>query len=275
MMRTQTKLSVGMMTLLVLVVSSVALLPFYMMFVMGTYRTAELYQGLKLVPGNYVMQNLITLSRIRILLYYRNTLMISVGATALCVLVCSMVGYAIAKYDFRGKKLMFHFIMLTLMVPAQLGLVGFFMEMSRLGWINTLWPLIIPPAASAFGAFWMIQYTRSAIPMEVLDSGRIDGCGEVRLFASIALPFMKPACLTLALMSFLWSWNNLLMPTIILSNNDLFPITLGIKELANIFFTDIGAQVLGLSLTSIPILILFVIFSKNLIDGLAVGAVKG
>lgn len=260
---------------IVLLLSLISLMPFYMMLVMGTYKTADLYTGAKLWFGDYLSQNLETLSRIPMMRYYTNSLKISVSCTVINIAITSMLGFAVAKYRFHLKKAIHRFIMLTLMIPSQLTLVGFYLEMSALGWTNTHLPLIIPPAATSFSAFWMIQYTTSAIPGEVLESARIDGCSEWQVFTRIALPFMRPACVTLALMTFLSSWNNLLMPTIILSDNKLYPITLGIKELASVYFTDVGAQVLGLSLAALPILVLFIIFSKNLIDGLAVGAVKG
>lgn len=268
------KLPAIVMFLLMVLFSLIALAPFWFMINMGTYKSNELYTGIKLIPGNYLAENFASLMTINFFRYYGNSLIVAILCAGLTVLVCSMCGYALSKYDFRGRKSMGNIVLLTMMVPTQLSLVGFVIEMKNIGWLNTLLPLIIPPAASAFGVFWMRQYTRDSIPDSVIESARLDGCGEFGIFLRIALPFMRPACMTLALLSFLWSWNSFITPTIILTNEKLYTVPLGIRQLATQFRTDIGAQILGLSLATIPILILFAIFSKNLISGLASAAVK-
>ncbi len=256
-------------------VSIVAILPFYAMLIMGTYYTNDLFTGMKFIPGNYLGENIKTLFTIDILSFYRNSIVVAGGSALLTVIVCAMAGFAFAKYKFVLKKTLFSSVMVTMMIPMQLGLVAFVIEMQAIGWRNSLLPLIVPPAASAFGVFWMTSFASSAIPDEVMESARIDGCNEFTLFFKIALPFMKAACMTLALLAFLWSWNNLLTPLVVISNEKLYTIPLGIRQLSSTFRNDIAAQVLGLSVTTLPILILFSIFSKSLISGLSAAAVKG
>jgi multiple sugar transport system permease protein/cellobiose transport system permease protein len=263
------------MVLFVGVVSIIAIYPYYSMVMMGTYYSNDLFTGIKILPGDYLKENLATLKTINILTFYKNSVLVAVGCSVLTVLVCAAAGFGFAKYQFRFKKPLFTFILLTMMVPLQLGIVAFVVEMRAIGWLKTLLPLIVPPAANAFGAFWMTQFALQAIPDEVMESARIDGCSELRIFTQIALPFMVPACTTLGLLSFLLSWNALFAPLIVISDAKLFTIPLGIRQLATNFRMDNAAQILGLTLTSIPILFLFALFSRSLISGLSSAAVKG
>lgn len=256
------------------VVSIVSIAPFYFMIMMGTYKSNEIYSSVKLVPGYFLGVNFRSLMSISFPRYYFNSVFVAVATAVLTVFICAACGYGLSKYRFKGRKTIINIILLTMMIPAQLSLVGFTIEMNKIGWLNTYLPLIIPAAASPFGVFWINQFTSESIPDSVIESARLDGCGEFRIFTSIALPFMRPACMTLALLSFLWSWNDFLKPTIILTTEKLYTLPLGIRQLATQFRTDIGAQILGLTLATIPMLIMFALFSKNLISGLASAAVK-
>lgn len=264
-----------LMVLFVGAISIVAIYPYYSMIMMGTYYSNDLFTGIKILPGDYLKENLATLKTINILTFYKNSVLVAVSCSILTVFVCAAAGFGFAKYQFKFKKPLFTFILLTMMVPLQLGIVAFVVEMRAIGWLKTLLPLIIPPAANAFGAFWMTQFALQAIPDEVMESARIDGCSELRIFTQIALPFMVPACTTLGLLAFLLSWNSLFQPLIVISDAKLFTIPLGIRQLATNFRMDNAAQILGLTLTSIPILFLFAIFSRSLISGLSSAAVKG
>lgn len=163
----------------------IALFPFYMMVMMGTYKSNELYKGLKLLPGNNLIENIKSLTKIRFPLYYFNSLFVAGAVALLTVFVCAMAGYGISKYHFKGKQVITSIIMMTMMIPTQLSLVGFAKEMVILHWNNTLLPLIIPPVANAFGVFWMINYTKGSIPDAVIESAKLDGCGELDVFFRI------------------------------------------------------------------------------------------
>jgi multiple sugar transport system permease protein/cellobiose transport system permease protein len=263
------------MLIFMIVLSLLSLYPFYSMIIMSTYDSNELYTGIKLLPGSELAANLHTVFSIDFLAYYRNSLIVAVSTTALGLLVSAAAGFAFGKYEFRSKRMLFVIVLLTMMIPTQFGVVAFVIEMRWIGWLNTLFPLIIPPAANAFGVFWMTQFARSSIPGEVLESARIDGCSETGLFFRIALPFLRPAFVTLGLLLFLWSWNNFFLPLILLNNDKLYTLPLGIRGLAGQFRADNAAQILGMTLGTIPVLIFFGVFSKNLIEGLAASAVKG
>lgn len=261
--------------ILLAIISIVAFVPFYCMIIMGTYYANDLYTGLKFLPGNYLAENFKTLLNIDLFGFYKNSLLVSVTAVVLGTITCAAAGYAFAKFEFRFKKTIYTFILLTLMVPTQLGVIAYVMEMNALGLRSTLLPLILPYVATPFGVFWITQYATDAIPTEVLESAKLDGAGEARIFFSIALAFLRPAMFTLGLLIFLWTWNNFFLPVIIIDNPSQYTIPLGIRQLATAFHTDYGAQILGVSIGTLPVLIFFCIFSKNLISGLSAAAVKG
>lgn len=262
-------------SILVFIFSIFALLPFYVMIVMGTYVNEDLFKGIKLFPGTYVLQNLHTVLSTNFLNFYANSLYIAILTTVGGVFISALTGFAFAKYSFRFKKILFYFILATLMIPGQLGLIGLMVEMRWFGLGNSHFPLIVPAMASAFGVFWMYQYIGSSIPNELLESSRIDGCGDFRIFSFIVLPNIKPGLVTISLLLFLGSWNNYLMPLIMLNKENLYTITLGIAMLDSLHRTDYAAKILALALSTFPILILFSIGSKSFIKGLMTGSIKG
>ena len=179
--------------LAVLAISLFALLPFYEMLIMGTYYTDQLYTGIKLLPGTYLMENLKNILKHDFFLFYKNSLTVTMVNTVMGVTISTLAGYAFAKYRFKGQGVLFFIVISALAIPPQLGLVGFVIEMRSLGWSNSLLPLMISGVANPFGVFWMRQYIQGAVPNEIVESGRIDGCGEGMILARLVVPIIKPA----------------------------------------------------------------------------------
>lgn len=263
------------MYIFMIILSLCALLPFYMMIVMGTHYSEDLYTGVKLFFGKYLVENFHSVMRQNFPLYYANSLIVATCNTIGGLLVSSMAGYAFAKYDFKGKKTLFAIIVATMAIPQQLGLVGFVMEMRWIGMNNTLFPLIVSGMANAFGVFWMRQFIESSVPYEIIESGRVDGCKEFGIFFRLIVPIIRPAFITLFLLFFLWSWNNYMTPLVMISDQKYYTIPLSIALISSEYRTDYAARVLALSMGTIPILILFSFGSKYLIKGLVAGSVKG
>ena len=257
------------------ILSICALLPFYMMIVMGTHYSEDLYTGVKLTFGGYFYQNLKTVMRQNFLLYYRNSLIVAGCHVIGALFISALTGYAFAKYDFKGKKLLFTIIIATMAIPEQLGLIGYVLEMRWLGLNNSLIPLILFGMASSFGVFWMRQFIESTVPDEIIESGRVDGCREFGIFTRLILPIIKPAIITIFLLFFLWSWNNYMTPLVMISKEELYTIPLSIAMISSEYRTDYAARILALSMGTIPILVLFSFGSKHLIRGLVAGSVKG
>jgi multiple sugar transport system permease protein/cellobiose transport system permease protein len=165
--------------------------------------------------------------------------------------------------------------MATMAIPGQISLVGFLTEMKFLHLTNTLAPIIICWFGSAFGVYWMTKYIEGSLPKEMVESARIDGCHEIRVFYHIVIPCILPAITTLTLLVFLGSWNSYLLPLIFLNKPTLSTIPIYIQSLKNAYRTDYGGQLTGLVLTTMPMMVLFIIGSKSFIKGLTSGAVKG
>jgi cellobiose transport system permease protein len=253
----------------------ISILPFYVIVMMATHSTAEIFSGLILMPGDHLLANMKTIFINKFHYCYFNSVIVSVVSTVISVLVSALTGFALAKYDFKFKKFFFFFILATMMIPGQIGMIGYVIEMKALRLSNTLLPLILVWCANAFGVFFMTQYIRDIVPDEVIESARLDGCGEFGIFVRIVLPFIKPAVATLATLIFLWSWNNFLLPLITIYNKELYTIPLGIQALQNTYVVDFGARGAGLAFAVVPILIIFSLGSKTFIKGLTAGAVKG
>ena len=177
-------------------------------------------------------------------------------------------------YKFKGSKFRFSFVMITMMIPSQLGLVAFVVEMKKIGWMNTLLPLIVPPAATGFGVYWMKNYIGSNFPKELMESARIDGASEPKILFSVAVPCIKPAIATLGLMNFVTNWNSFLVPLIVLNKSETYTVPIGIINLNSAYRNDLAAKITALSIGIVPLLILFIFTSRTFISGITMGAIK-
>lgn len=269
------KIKTILMGLILALISFVSLLPFWLMFSMSTYKSEMIFQNNPMIPSDYFVENLKTIFASNFVQSYLNSFLISVSVMLLSTLICSMAGYAMNVYEFRLKKAVKMFIMLTMMVPTQIGIIGYMIEMRYVGVNNTLLPMIFVWLASGLGAYWMISFFKSGLPPELVESARIDGASEPRIYACIAMPCIKPGILTLCLMQFLWSWNSYMYPLVFVNRQKNYTIPIFVKSLASAYRTDYGAQLAGLTLSTIPVLILFLFGSRSFIKGMTAGAVKG
>ena len=260
---------------LLILVTLISILPFYVIVMMATHSTAEIFSGLLLTPGNYLFENLKTIFQKKLHYCYLNSLIVSTISTVISVFISALAGFALAKYKFKLRNFFFYFILAIMMIPGQISLIGYVIEMRVLGLTNTLAPLVLVWCANPFGVFFMIQYISKAVPDEVLESARIDGCSEFGIFTRIVSHFIKPAAITLGTLIFLWSWNNFLLPSVSIYKRELYTIPLGIQALRSTYTVNFGAQGAGLAFAVIPILIIFILGSKTFIKGLSIGAVKG
>ena len=269
------KIKTACKTVFLVLMSVISLIPFYLMFSMSTFKSEMIFQGNPLIPSNYFIENLKTIFASNFARSYLNSFIISVCAMFFSVLICSMAGYAMNVYQFRLKKVMNMFIMMTMMVPTQIGIIGYMIEMRNLRINNTLLPMIFVWLASGLGAYWMISFFKTSLPLELVESARIDGANELQIYFQIALPCIRPGILTLALLQFLWSWNSYMYPLVFVNKTENYTIPIFVKSLASAFRTDYGAQLAGLTLATIPVLIIFSFGAKSMIRGLTAGAVKG
>ncbi|TDF96236.1 carbohydrate ABC transporter permease [Paenibacillus piri] len=257
------------------VITLASLFPFYMMVVMSTYYNEDLFLGLPLLPASYFIENLKTVFKSNFIQVYANSLLVSVFAVVFSCLISALIGFAIAKYEFRLKKALNYFIIITMMVPSQVGTIGYIIEMRNMGFGNTLFPIMLVWLAFPFGAFFMTQFIKDTVPKEIIECARIDGCSEPRIMAQIAMPLIKSGMSTLAILVFLWSWNSYLLPLVTINNPKWYTVPIFVSNLGIVHRSDYAARMCALTLSTIPILLVFIAGSKNFIKGITAGAIKG
>jgi multiple sugar transport system permease protein len=211
--------------------------------------------------------------------HFWNNLWISfytaMATTVLNLFFCSLAGYAFAMYDFRYKNLLFGMILATVMMPAFLGMIPTTIVMTALGWMNQPKALYVPAACGALGIFLMRQYIGSAIPKELVEAARMDGCSEFGIYFRIIVPLITPAMGTLGLITFIGSWNNFVTPLIVMRDMEMFTVPLALRALQGTGQVPWGAISAGSAVAVLPLLVLFAMASRRLIEGLTSGAVKG
>lgn len=256
--------------------SLIMLAPFYFMFVFATHSRTEIFSlPPPLFFGDDFLHNLKVLTtRIP---FWRNlgwSLYVAVANTALTLLFCSMGGYAFGLFEFRLKNALFAFVMATMLLPSFMNMIPTFMIMDVLGWIDQPRALYIPGAASAFGIFLMRQFVSSSVPKDLIEAARMDGCSELGIYWRIVLPLLKPALGTLGLITFIASWNNFIGPLIVMRSPEMYTLPLALRSLQSPVDTEWGALMTGSAIATIPLVVLFMLSSRQLISGLTAGAVK-
>ena len=203
-----------------------------------------------------------------------NSAYIAITFTTASVFFCALGGYAFAKYDFKGRGILFVILLGTMMIPFEVTMVPLYALFNKFGWINKHIGLIIPGLANAFGIFFMRQYM-TGLSSEIIESGRIDGCGEFSIFLKLILPISRPAMASLGIMFFMNSWNNFLWPMIILKSQNMLTIAVAIRAFNQGMRTPYHLIMAGSVVSVIPLLIIFLAFQKEFIAGITSGSVKG
>ncbi|MGW5344737.1 ABC transporter permease subunit [Streptomyces sp. HUAS TT3] len=251
------------------------LVPFHWLVVGATHSSQEIFSSPPpLLPGGHLAQNLRSLQDSaqfgRVLL---NSLLVSTVYTVGAGVVCTLAGYGFAVFRFRGRNALFGLLMLGLVVPTQVTLVPLFRMMADLGWLGTYQAVVLPNLALPFGIFLMRQ-SMAALPPALLDAGRMDGCGELRLFARVALPTMRPSLAALAVFLFLYQWNDFVWPLIVLRDGSSFTLPVALASLQGLDETDYGAILAGTSVAALPMAAVFLALQRHFVSGLLAGAVK-
>ena len=203
-----------------------------------------------------------------------NSAVVAILGTLASLLFCSLGGYAFGAYKFRGQKVLFAFMLATMMIPPVVGIIPYYLMIKLLGLLDTLTAVWLPFTATPFGIFLVRQYVVTSIPKELLDAATLDGASELRIYWSIVLPLLKPALATLAIVQFVFFWNNFLTPLVALSSREKYVVTLGLRSLQNTPNAPWGAVMLGAAISVFPLVICYLIASRKIIAGLTAGAVK-
>ncbi|MGB7981396.1 MAG: carbohydrate ABC transporter permease [Candidatus Nanopelagicales bacterium] len=206
--------------------------------------------------------------------FFTNSAVVATAVTVGNLVFCSMLGYVLAKFDFAGKKYLFWLVMGTLMIPGMVTLVPLFVLVANMGLVNTYAGLILPFLAAPFGVFLMRQFFL-AMPDELIDAARVDGAGEFRIFAQVVMPLARPALATLAILTFLGSWNNFLWPLVVATTEDKYtlPVALALYSTGQ-NQTDYGLLLAGAVVVVVPVLIVFLLLQRYFVQGVAMTGIK-
>ncbi|MGL6064458.1 MAG: carbohydrate ABC transporter permease [Fusobacteriaceae bacterium] len=255
----------------------ICILPFYMVMINSTRSSLEIITGFSFVPGDSLMSNW---KQIKV--YFdlfkglRNSIFISVSVTLLSSYFSALTAYSFVVYNFKGKKIILGTILSLMMVPGQLGLIGFYELITAMGLVDSYLPLIIPAIASPFAVFFLRQYLISVLSMSIVEAARIDGASELQIFHKIVVPIMLPGIATNGIFTFIGSWNSYLLPLVILLSPEKFtlPLLMGYLKGAVDITLNMGASYLAIATSILPIMLAYIFFSKYIITSVSAGAVK-
>lgn len=261
----------------------ISVFPFIILIVNSTRSPGQINAGFSLIPGKEIISNLKDVfaeskkDTLPMASGFVNSFIISTAVTVLTTYFSTLTAYAIHAYNFRFKKAAFTFIMLIMMVPTQISAIGFYQMMYKFKMIDTFWPLILPAIAAPATFFFMKQYMESTLPLEVVEAARIDGSGEFSTFNRIVIPMMKPAIAVQAIFAFINTWNTYFMPALIINSTEKKTVPILIFQLRSASFDEYNVAVIYATvLTSVlPLIVIYLILSKFIIRGIALGSVKG
>ncbi len=260
---------------LLILMLGVTLAPLLWMFSASFMPTGEASQyPPRLLPSRFTLEHYQALfTRLSIAKYLVNSTLLATAVTFISLLFNSMAGYAFAKLRFPGREPLFRTLLAALVIPAQVSMLPLFLLLKQLGFINTYWGVIIPGMASIFGIFLIRQYALS-ISDSLLDAARIDGASEFRIYWTLVLPLCKPILVTLAIFTFMGTWNDFMWPLIVLTDNDMYTLPVALANLLGEHVQDTELMMAGSVLTIIPVMLLFVVLQKAYIEGIMLGSVK-
>ena len=260
-------------------ITFLSIFPFYWMFVVSSNTNAEISKSPpSLIPGGrflIVAEKVMSAEGVYFNTALMNTFIVGISIAVAQVVFSAIAGFAFAKLNFRGRKFFILFIVGTMMLPSQLGIIPLFMLVKNLQMIDTLYALIVPALVTAFGVFWMRQIIDAQVPNELLEAASIDGASVPRIFFGVVLPIIRQSSFVLGLFSFLAAWNDYLWPTIVLQNPRNFTLQVALTQLKPMYGLDYALQMGGAFLATAPLLILFIFVGRKLVSGVMDGAVKG
>lgn len=253
---------------------------FYLLLIYATRSHSAIQKGISFVPSNFFVKNFTNLKNATQPIFrgMLNSLIIAGSSALLTTYFSTMTAYAIHVYEFKLKKFVFTFILMVMMIPNQVTVLGLVQLLTKFGLMENYVPLIVPAVAAPVTFYYMKQYMDSALPHALIEAARIDGSGEFRTFNTIALPLMKPAIAVQAIFAFVSSWNNYFVPSQILTENPnlkTVPILLAELRSADWLKFDLGQVYMTIFISIFPVIIVYLVLSKNIVSGIAMGSVKG
>ena len=261
------------------IISFFCLFWFYILFVNATRSNGQLQSGFTLAPSSHLLENWKNLLAGTLPVWngMLNSIIVAGLSALVSVYFSTMTAYAIHAYDFGLKKFIYPFILMIMMIPTQVTALGFLQLIMKMNLMNSFIPLIVPAVASPVTYFYMKQYMESSLPIEIIEASRIDGAGEFRTFNQMILPIMKPAIAVQAIFSFVTSWNNYFIPSLILTDDKkkTLPVLIANLRSADFLKFDMGQVYMMIAFSIFPVILVYLILSKHIVQGVALGSVKG
>ena len=263
------------------ILTIISVLPLIMMLINSTRSVVQINTGVSLIPGSSLIHN------IEVLFQYGfnmargvgNSFFVAAASTIISVYFSAMAAYALVAYDFKGKRLIYGAIVALIMIPSQVSMIGFYEFMIKLNLLDNFLPLILPGLAAPATVFFLVEYMSTVYNKDYADSARLDGAGELKIFHRVMLPMMKPGLATMAIFGFVFSWNNFLMPLILISKQSMYTLPMIVQTItamgAGGHTVEWGAIYVGLSITVVPIIIVYLLLSRFIVGGGNAGGVKG
>lgn len=262
-----------------ILITFLCLIWFYVLFINATRSHGELTKGFTPIPSRFLIKNWKSLigGTLPVVKGMLNSIFVSVCSAVLCVYFSTLTAYAIHAYDFKAKKFMSTFILAVMMIPTQVTALGFLQLIGKMNMDDTFFPLIIPTMAAPVTYYYMKQYMESTLPLAIIEAARIDGSGEFRAFNSIVLPMMKPAIAVQAIFTFVTSWNNYFTPALVLHTDTkkTLPILIAQLRSADFLKFDMGQVYVMIAFSIFPVIVVYLLLSKFIVGGVALGGVKG
>ncbi len=280
-MNTNYKLSLNItrvvIYIILVILLIVTIIPVWLLIVNATRSTVEIQQGISIFPSKYLLSNYqILLSKgLDLPRGFFNSFIISMATTLVTVYFSMLTAYGIVVYDFKGKKFFYNSILVLVMIPMQLSIIGFYQYMAKIGLDDNYLSLILPSIASAGSVFFTKQYLESILIQDLIDAGRIDGCSELGIFHKIMFPIAAPGAFTLGIFAFVGAWNNFFNAFILITSRDKYTLPMLVQTLrGDVYRHEYGAIYLGLAASVVPIIIMYFLFSRYIVNGISIGAVK-
>ena len=265
--------------IVLILITFFCLIWFYILFINATRSHGELTRGFSPLPSHFLVTNWLNLisGTLPVVKGMINSVIVSTCSAVLSVYFSTITAYAIHAYDFKGKKFMATFILAVMMIPTQVTALGFLQLINKLHMDDTFIPLIVPAIAAPVTYFYMKQYMESTLPLAIIEAARIDGSGEFRAFNSIVLPMMKPAIAVQAIFTFVSSWNNYFTPALVLHTDTkkTLPILIAQLRSADFLKFDMGQVYVMIAFSIFPVIVVYLLLSKFIVGGVALGGVKG
>lgn len=265
--------------IVLIILTFLCLFFFYILIINCTRSHQQIQAGFSFAPGSSFVQNFSNVmhdAKLPVLSGIKNSLIVSTCCAILATYFSALTAYGLYAYNFKLKKPAFIFIMLILVMPTQVSAMGFINIITKMGMLNTLYPLILPSIAAPAVFYFMYSYMQASLPLELVEAARLDGCNEFRTFNRVVIPIMKPALAVQAIFCFVSNWNNYFIPALVLQENSkrTLPILIAMLRSADFLKFDMGKVYMLITIAIVPIIIVYIALSKYIVAGVALGGVK-